>query len=320
MFFQIFIRILSIFLIIFVGTLARKKSIFTDSAINSMASCLINLFYPALIISSITTNFTVKSLISNLILPAGTIMIMFTGYTVGILFSKFLTFENEKQKNTFLFQCTINNYVLLPLPIVAMFFGSSGVGFLIFSTLGSELSVWTIGVFGLTGSFLGKKNIKNLMSTPILALIFSILLVIVRDVSSPLPVFSNRIFKEVASGIAGSIDMFGKATIPLALFVSGGRMYDLSIKHIKISSQMWINFLRLIFIPAAACALFTILPVSYEVFMVLAIVSVMPTAITSVILSEIFKADTDFASSSVLTTHIFSLLTIPAWLTLLTNT
>lgn len=77
--------------------------------------------------------------------------------------------------------------------------------------------------------------------------------------------------------------------------------------------------MRLILIPAAACAILTVLPVSYEVFMVLAIVSVMPAAIVSIILSETYDADTYFASSTVLTTHLFSLLTIPCWLTFLMN-
>ncbi len=319
MFFQIFVRILSIFLIILAGTVARKRSILTDKTITSMAVCVTNFFYPALIISSITSNFTIKSLISHWTLPAGTILIMFTGYIIGMIFSGFLTFESEKQKNTFLFQCTINNYVFLPLPIIAMLLGETGVGFLIFSSFGSELSVWTIGILGLTGNRTERKNIKNLMSAPIFALIFSIALVFARDTFSGTPVFSNRLLREIVAGFAGSIDIFGKATVPLALFTAGGRMYNLSMKHIKKQVQFWVNFLRLIFIPAAACALLTVLPVSREIFMVLAVVSIMPAAIASVILSEAYGADTDFASSSVLTTHIFSLLTIPAWLTFLMN-
>ncbi|HRS05975.1 MAG TPA: AEC family transporter [Candidatus Ratteibacteria bacterium] len=320
MFFHIFTRILSIFLIIFAGTAARKLLVLTDNAISSMARCITNFFYPALIISSITSNFTVKSLISNWTLPVGTVLIMITGYFIGILFSRFLEFESEKQKNTFLFQCTINNYVFLPLPIIAMLYGSKGVGFLIFSSLGSEISVWTIGILGLTGNHIGKKNLKNLINAPIFALIFSILIVFIRDNFGASQILTNSILKEILLSINSAIDIFGQASVPLALFTAGGRIYNISMKHIKTRAQLWTDFLRLILIPAAAaCAILTVLPVSYEVFMVLAIVSVMPAAIVSIILSETYDADTYFASSTVLTTHLFSLLTIPCWLTFLMN-
>ncbi|MCM8763960.1 MAG: AEC family transporter [Candidatus Omnitrophica bacterium] len=317
MFFSVFIRVLSIFSIILAGAIARRKNFLTDVTTSAMAACVTNFFYPALIVSSITSGFTIKSLVSNWMLPAGTIVIMLTGYLAGMFFLKFLSFESIKQKNTFLFQCTINNYVFLPLPMVVMFFGDTGAANLIFSSFGSEISVWTIGILGLTGNRLEKKSLRNLVSTPVLSLILAIFIIIIREMPVLNGIATYETLKAVARSIASAIDMFGKATVPLALFLAGSRMSKISRHQLKTINQFWIAFLRLVFIPALACAVISFFPVSHEVFLVLAIVAIMPAAIASIILSDAYKADIECASASVLITHIFSLLTIPAWLTFL---
>ncbi len=317
MFLQLFVRVLSIFFIIFVGAFARKKKFLNDETTSTLATCITNFFYPALIVSSITSGFTIKSLISNWLLPAGTILIMGIGYLTGMTFIKFLSFDSKKQENTFLFQCTINNYVFLPLPIVAMLLGNTGVAYLVFSSLGSEISVWTIGILGLTGNHFEKKAMKNLLSSPMVALVLSILIIFIRDHFVYSGIIVNNFLKMILQMIGNSIDMFGKATVPLALFTAGSRMAHIKIHHIKTDKQLWLVFLRLVFIPAFACAVISLLPVSREIFLVLITVAIMPAAIASIILSDTYHADTEFASSSVLLTNIVSLLTIPLWLTLL---
>ncbi|MCM8821699.1 MAG: AEC family transporter [Candidatus Omnitrophica bacterium] len=317
MFFSVFIRVLSIFSIILAGAIARRKNFLTDETTSVMAACVTNFFYPALIVSSITSGFTIESLVSNWLLPAGTMVIMFTGYLVGVFFIKFLSFEDMKQKNTFLFQCTINNYVFLPLPVVVMFLGNTGVAHLIFSSFGSEISVWTIGILGLTGNRLERKNLRNLVSVPMISLIFAIFIIIIRDAPGFNGFIANEFLKSMVQSVSTAIDMFGKATVPLALFLAGSRMSRISRHQLRTINQFWITFLRLILIPAVACAAIAFFPVSYEVFLVLAIVAIMPSAIASIILSDTYKADIEFASASVLITHIASLLTVPAWLTFL---
>ena len=317
MFFEIFTRVLAIFLIIFLGAIARKNNFLTAETTSKISLCVTNFFYPALIISSITSNFSAHSLLSHLVLPAGTIIIMTAGYITGMIFLNFLTFESDKQKNTFLFQSTINNYFFLPLPIIAMFFGDKGVAYLVFSSLGSEISVWTIGILGLTGNQLGKKSLKNLISVPIISLILSIAIVFLKDSFVLSSLSNNKLLKTILIEISGSIEMFGKATVPLALFTAGSRMSEFPIQKVRTQKILWIVFLRLIFIPALSCAILTFLRIEKEIFFVLAIVAIMPSAIASIILSDTYNADIEFASSSVLATHIVSLFTIPAWLTFL---
>jgi predicted permease len=44
-----------------------------------------------------------------------------------------------------LFQCIINNYSFLPMPLAFLFWGEQGLALLIFSTIDSEIAFWTLG-------------------------------------------------------------------------------------------------------------------------------------------------------------------------------
>jgi len=149
------------------------------------------------------------------------------------------------------------------------------------------------------------------------ALALSIFIIVFRDYFASSGIIVNNFLIMLLQMVGDSIDMFGRATLPLALFTAGSRMANIKTHHIRTDKQFWLVFLRLIFIPAFACAAISLLPVSHEIFLVLVTVAIMPAAIASIILSDTYHADTEFASSSVLLTHIVSLLTIPLWLTLL---
>jgi len=51
----------------------------------------------------------------------------------------------------FRFQCTINNYSFLPIMLATTLLDEQGVAQIIFSALGAELVVWTLGLQALTG-------------------------------------------------------------------------------------------------------------------------------------------------------------------------
>ncbi len=314
MFSRLFIRILAIFCMIGFGILARRMGILSRDTTNRMAKAATSFFYPALIFTSLVSNFTLDGLLKNWGLPAGALLIMLTGYGIGIAFSIFVKFSGEQEKNQFVFQCAINNYSFLPLPIVLMLWGDAGVAGLIFSTLGSELAVWTIGVFALSGNRFRKENLRRLLSMPMIALMAAIVAVAVKD--SLAPPAGLPFITEVWGSFFSMLDIFGKATIPVAMFVAGGRMAELKPHHVLTLKQGCVAGLRLVVIPGIAALFLYALPFSEETRLILLVLATMPSAISSVVLSEAYGSDTDFAASSVLTTQVLSLVTIPAWIAL----
>lgn len=316
MFVKLFIRILAIFCMVGFGILARKLNMLNGEANVRMSRVVTNFFYPALIFTALVGNFTLKGLAENWFLPAGALLIMSTGYMLGITVYRFIKFTGEKEKNQFLFQCTINNYSFLPLPIVFMLWGNAGVAALIFSTLGSELAVWTLGVFALTGNRFRRENLKRLFSVPMLAIFFSIAFMAIRDflMSSTVCFTSLPFLQEAGFSFFASLDILGKGTIPVAMLIVGSRMAELKPHHLFTLRQGYVVVLRLLVIPAIAALILHLLPFPLETRLILLVVATMPSAIASVVLSEVYDSDTEFAASCVLTTHLFSLLTIPLWL------
>ena len=95
-------------------------------------------------------------------------------------------------------------------------------------------------------------------------------------------------------------------------------MSELKWSHLFSLNQSVLAALRLLVIPATAVALVFLLPFGEETLRkVLLVVAIMPSAIASVILSEVYGGDIAFSSVGVLVTHLLSLITIPMWLFLL---
>lgn len=252
MFSGLFLRILSVFLIIFLGGLARKKDILDAESTARLALAVKNFFYPALIFQYIFNNFTVSGLAENYLLPAGAFVIMLVGYLMGLAAARFIRFRGGKEKGSFLFQCAINNYSFLPLPIVLMLWGGESAAMLIFSTLGSEIAVWTFGVFALSGNRFRRESLRNLLSAPMVSIIIAIGAVFMRDFLSGRGVFYNGMAAEAGASLMSAVEMLGGATIALAMFVVGSRIFILEQNHIFNLRQFYIVVLRLLLIPAAA--------------------------------------------------------------------
>jgi len=317
--YHILTKLASVFVMIVIGVLARRSGVIGGGDTRRMAKLLTSVVYPALIFSAVTGNFSARGLLASWTLPAGAFMIMLLGYGIGIAGRQLIKFRAPQEQHAFLFQCTINNYAFLPLPLALLYFGDAGVAALILSTLGSEIAVWTIGIVALTGQPIGIRSVKHLLSMPLLAIAAAVLVITVRDLLLPDSIavlLHGPASGQMLAALTAGLEMLGAAAIPLAMLIAGSRMAELRPHNLLTVPQSAVAVLRLIAVPAVVMALLHLLPLPLPVVQILMLVAVMPSAIVSVVLSEIHGADTDFAAASVLMTHVACLVTIPLWLAL----
>jgi predicted permease len=297
------------------GAFLARRRIITPAGLKDISKLLVYTIYPCLIFSSITENFSLNGLLGAWPLPASSMMIMLVGYSVGLIMSLIINFRNKNVRHAFLFQCTINNYSFLPIAVVAEIFEPQAVAALIFSTLGAEITVWTLGVFILTGHRFEKKSLMHLLSPPLLALYAALIWLTVfhfSGLSASLYTENNSLLYYVHN----TTKLIGGATIPLAMIIAGARLAGLRLGN--ISRYSWIICaLRLIIIPLAVAMLLTLMPLTDMWRSVMLVVAVMPVSLASSMLSEIYRTDDDLINSTVLMTHLLSLLTIPLLLALL---
>ncbi len=301
------------------GWVARQRQMIDADTTRNLSRLLTNFFYPALIFTSMLSNFDTAGLAAHWLLPAGGFLIMLTGFGIGLLVERLVVDPHSRQGHAFLFQCTVNNYSFLPMPLALMLWGEPGVAGLIFSTLGPEVAVWTLGVYALSGRRLHRESLRHLVNAPLLTMAAALACILLRDAlpSGAVSLLALPAVQASSDSIMSALTLIGGATIPIAMIVAGSRMAGLQGHHLFSRLQVSVGVLRLIMIPAAAIVLMRMLPLPADVERILCLVAVMPSAITSVVLSEIYRADSEFAASSVLITHFFCLLTIPLWLLLL---
>ncbi|MDD4019109.1 MAG: AEC family transporter, partial [Kiritimatiellae bacterium] len=222
----LFIKMLPLVLLTLAGyALYRLKWI--DATFNRQLSlAMLNFFYPCLIVSSMLRNFTWASLLQNWMMPAGTLFILITGWLTGLATLPLLKREAESTRRCYHFICMMNNYSFLPILMAAALWGEKAVALVIFSGLGAELCVWTLGVKALTGQKLDRGVLKNLASVPMGALAFSLVVLAARPVCerNGLSLAAASFSSELLKTLLETCRMAGAATIPASALICGARM------------------------------------------------------------------------------------------------
>ncbi|MFW5802288.1 MAG: AEC family transporter [Verrucomicrobiota bacterium] len=308
----------SIFLLIFLGALTRRRGLMDARFTRQLAAMLTSVFYPALIFSSIVREFTLPDLLGHWALPSGSALIMVLGALIGLTVTRLTRWADARQLRTFQFQCTMNNYSFLPMLLALLFWDQRGLALVVYSTLGAEVVIWTLGTYTLSGDSLGLRSLKYLLNMPLLALAAAAgTLALTAAFQSLDPALPTAIPEAVGGMVLETLRILGAATIPVATLIAGSRMAGLHPSHYVTKPALGLVVMRLAVIPAAAVGILHLLPFPDLTRQVLLIVAIMPCAITSVTLCEVFDGDSDFAAATVLITHIAALVTIPLWLSFL---
>ena len=307
------LQVLFILVLMTVGYVARKRGLVSAVGTSEMVRILIAVIYPCLIFSSVT-KLNAKELADNWIMPVLAMAIAMTGLILGLLAVRCLKDVDQQRASAFLFQNTINNYLFLPLPLVMLLWGTKGVALLVFASMGFELVVWTFGVFLFNRSGKLADGIRMMFGPPLIALIFSIGWVCVRDLVSPeLPAagvladLTRRLLDLTYFGT----ETVGKATVAVSMIISGSRISALDAKA-AFDKHVWVlSALRLIVTPIIFILILKMIPMDETAYGILAVIAVMPAAVTSLVFSERFGGDSDFIASTLLVTHLAAIVTIP---------
>ena len=311
------LQILFVLVLMGIGFAARKRGLVSAVGTSEMVRVLVSIIYPCLIFSSVTSLNTQK-LAANWIMPVMAIAIAGTGLLLGLLALSVMKNVDPQRAGAFLFQNTINNYLFLPLPLVMLLWKEEGVALLVFASMGFELMVWTVGVFLFNRSSKLSEGIRMMFGPPLIALIFSVSWVCFRDlVPLHLPESGfGRLLQRLLELFHFGAATIGKSTIALSMVVSGSRIAALSFKTV-LDLQVWlVALMRLVVIPVIFISVLRQIPMNETAYGILCVVSVMPAAVASLIFSERFGGDSDFVATTLVTTHLAAVVTIPlllAW-------
>jgi predicted permease len=312
------LQVFFILVLMGIGFVAQKRGIVSATGTSEMARVLISIIYPCLIFSSVTS-LNVHKLAANWIMPVMAMAIAGTGLALGLIALRLMKNVDQQRASAFLFQNTINNYLFLPLPMVMLLWQETGVALLVFASMGFELTVWTVGVFLFNRSSKLSEGIRMMFGPPLLALIFSMGWVCVRDLAPlhlPESGLPARIVQRVLDLFYFGTATIGKATVAVSMIVSGSRIAALNLRA-AFDRHVWIvSALRLVVTPVIFILLLKQIPMDPTAYGILCVVAVMPAAVASLVFSERFGGDSDFIATTLLITHLAAIVTIPlllAW-------
>ncbi len=310
-------QILAILLLLGVGALCRWGRLITAEGTRDLSKILMSVVYPALILRSIL-GASLDELLANWELPLLAMALALIGYALGwgVLLAR--RGDPPATRHAFLYHCLVNNYLFLPLPIVMVFFGDQGVALLIFSSLGMEVIIWTLGIAQFARGASWRAHLRMMRAPAPMTLLFSIALVAVRD-SGWLPIDFNHpapFLRHMLTTGTFLLTAIGQATVILGFLVGGSRLAQLHPRQLNHALGWIVAGIRLVAVPALMWCLLRLLPLDATARGVFLVVATMPAAINSVVMSERYGGDTDFMAGSMLLTHLLALATIPFFLSL----
>lgn len=313
MFSQILAKVSVLFIVLFIGGLARYKKILTEDSTRALANVVLVVTLPFLYFYSLTTKFNAELLRTIWILPLFAIGLIVVAYAIARIFSHFVNLDSPGRA-TFIYLATFTNCGFLAIPIANALYGSEGVIRVIFFNVGFNLLYWTLGVWTLRRSQPDSSKDQTGILSSCKNLINSGTIGLLCGITAGLTAVKIPYF------ILDSTSILGSATIPLALLVVGSIMSRGELHKLRTYKKTLalIVLSRLIIIPTLALIVTGLCDfLSPLVRAIIVLQSAMPSASTTPIFTARFGGDSQLASAGVFATHICSIVTVPLFISLL---
>ncbi|MBU0549498.1 MAG: AEC family transporter [Candidatus Omnitrophica bacterium] len=295
-----------IFILGAIGYALVKKDILTRQGMDFITRLVIEVTLPAMIFSKLIHGFWFNLSPSWWVFPLLGLAVTILGLLVGGVFIKFI--KPGVQRRQFLSLVAFQNSGYLPLALVAALLSSSEAGqmfiYIFLFLLGFNLLIWSFGVYFLSYHHNKRFELGSFFSPPVLATVITMALV---------GLGINNFVPEV---ILKPLRMIGDSTLPLAMLVVGGSLGLIKISRIELKPVILLILAKLLILPLVGlCLIWKFSP--GRLFSLLLIMQLsMPSATTLPLIISHYKKEDLLISQGVLFTHLFSLISIPLFLSL----
>lgn len=303
------LQTLLMFLFMAVGyTLFKTKKI-TQEGCKTIANVLVYAILPAVIIKSFCKNPTVE----NMTALGFSAILGFLAVFISILVSR-LFFKNAPLDE---FATSFSNVGFFGIPLIqATPLGADGVFYIAAIVAFVNIGQWTYGVMRITDKPLKEVlSPKKLLLSPFviatligMVLFFSGLGVTIKEV---------EITKTLVYGV---IDGLSLANTPLAMVVIGVYLAQTDFKSLFTTKAVYMTGLvRLIVVPAVLILVFWIIPINYSIKLAVFIAAICPVGSNVAVYAQLHGKDYSHAVKTVTMSTVFSILTMPLFIMLVTN-
>lgn len=283
-------------ILILVGFYAKKKGYINETVNKGLSDILINITNPCLIVMSFSFKFS-REMLSNI----GKIVIYSTIiHIVLVILGKIMypKYYDKDEKNVLKFLTLFPNCGFIGFPVLQGVYGNIAIFYASIFSIPYNILLWTYGI----NMFCKKKGSVNLIKqliNPALISIFVGLIIFVFSIKLPYPI--NR-----------SIEMIGNMTAPLAMMITGVALASIKFKDIFLKVKVYYPVLsRLLILPFIIYAILSLLKVDRFIMEICVVIQAMPAASLTVVFTESYEGNVDFAARCTFLSTIISVITIP---------
>ncbi|XMB85528.1 AEC family transporter [Mycoplasmatota bacterium WC44] len=296
---SIFLQVLSLFLIILVGYVVRKRKIVGSTLKKDLAELIFYITLPALILASILSSAELYNSVSDIfIIILLSLLSYLVAFLIAFIYPKIMK-TDEKNVGVYQFLLTFANVGFMGYPIVTVLFGAEMLFYAIIFVMPFNVIVFTLGVYYMTkGNSKVKVNLKTILNPGLLAVILALLL--------------NFMNIKFSNTILNTVDIIGGLTTPLSMMMIGLSLASTKILSAFTNLKLYIVILfRLLIFPFIIYFIYNNFNISLDILKVGVILAAMPGAATAVIVAEKYECNSALASQGVVLSTLLSMFTIP---------
>lgn len=297
---------LQIFVLGVLGFFLVRKNILGDSGLDALSNLTIGVTLPILIFCQLIKDFSFNIYPDWWIFPILSAIITVFGLAVGGIFSGFI--RGHQHRLQFISLVGFQNSGYLPLVLIAALLTGDKLNtmliYLFLFLLGFNLAMFSLGVYLLTYTKADKFELKNLINPPVVATLISLAAVFL-GLNKYVPEFAFKPLK-----------MIGDCTMPLAMLVVGGNLAQIKLGHINKKAIFFTGLAKLFILPFFGIILIAWCRVPDLVGLLIVLELAVPSATTLSVIIRHYKKEDLLISQGIFFSHIFSLLTIPLFLSL----
>ncbi|MFH1665387.1 MAG: AEC family transporter [Candidatus Omnitrophota bacterium] len=303
-FYAVVIAIVKLFILMSVGYLLYHYRVIDDKFTDTLSLLLVRVIFPALIISKTITHFSFKEYAFWWVLPVSAIVFSLGGMLMGLAASALGRFPSRKE---FMCSCGFQNCGYLPMNLILFAFaGSMADRLLIYVFLfivGFNILMWSLLPLFLTGRLREGFKISIFMNSPVVATVFSLFWVAAMGRDS------------MPAVIMDPLRQLGQAAFPVAMLTLGAYLsrYRAHAPENRMAVTSCVG-IKLLLFPLVVLAALKFAPLAADLKLFLFLQSIMPTAVSLVVIGSYTDSDNRFFSSSIFYSHVIAIFSIPVWL------
>lgn len=300
------LAVTQIFLLGAIGYFLVKRNILGQDGLNSLSRLVIEITLPILIFCQLVKDFSFRQYPDWWVFPLISIAITAVGLLVGGAFTGFI--RGRQHKLQFLSLVTFQNSGYLPLALVAALLPKDKVDsmfiYIFLFLLGFNIVMWSLGVYMLSFHQNRRFELGSLFSPPVIATLFSLIFIFL-GLHKFAPILMLR-----------PLQMVGDCTLPLAMFVVGGNLAEIQLRHTDKKAVFFMTLAKLIILPLLGLLLIMKFKLSELMGLLILIELAVPPATSLSVIIRHYEKEDLLISQGVFFGHIISIITIPVFLSL----